>query len=351
MLKVLAVLFLFTCSKQPVNPLPQDKYAVIQAPSGLQYHTGLLHVAGEKELPKTYMQLGDCENLPESFDLRDLNVVPDVRDQGACGSCWSFSKTGSLESALLNVGKNFDLSEQELVSNDKSQWGCQGGLLTGFKYQIDHGQGLEKDFGYTSGKTGRNGSSKSIPVAAKGISYEYVGSSNSSPTEKQLKCALFTSRTIPWITVSASNAWGSPPSSEKTMYTRCGGGQTNHAVGVTGWHKDEKTGRVAFHMKNSWGKGWGDQGYMSLPLGCDSFGDEVAFIKIAKPDPTPVPPSPSPEPTAVPTPNPTPAPVDECKEAYKKVGECLKLKNIFGVDDSCWKAYAKLVQCLEKAGN
>lgn len=277
---LLMVFALIGSAKADSKPEIKGKYTVIGAPSGLKYHTGLLHSAEEKLQEKKYMVLSGCEDLPESFDLRDLKVVPPVRDQGQCGSCWSFSKTGSLESALLGAGKSVDLSEQELVSNDKSQWGCQGGLLTGFKYQIDHGQGLEKDFEYTSGRTGRNGAAKDIAMAAKGISYEYVGSANRRATEAELKCALYTSRTIPWITVSASNAWSSPPKSEKTVYTKCRKGQTNHAVGVTGWHKDAKSGRTAFHMKNSWGTGWGDAGYMSLPLGCDSFGDEVAFIKV-----------------------------------------------------------------------
>lgn len=288
MLKVLAALLFFSCHIEQSQSVEvkegkmtkEDGHDVLTTPEGIKYHTGLIH--SEIIEPKHFMVLDACKDLPESFDLRDLKLVPDIRDQGQCGSCWSFSKTASLESALLGVGKSMDLSEQEQVSCDKQQYGCQGGNLTGFGFQIKNGQGLEKDFPYTSGRTGRNGSCKKVTMAAKGVSYEYVGSADHGPTEEQLKCALFTSHTVPWITVSASGAWGSPPSSEKTMYTRCGGGQTNHAVGVTGWHKDAKSGKTAFHMKNSWGLNWGDKGYMSMPLGCDSFGDEVAFIKVGK---------------------------------------------------------------------
>ena len=106
----------------------------------------------------------------------------------------------------------------------------------------------------------------------------YVGSPSRGPTETELKCALYKYHTVPWITVSANNNWGNPPASEKTVYKHCGRGQTNHAVGVVGWFKDSK-GKTAFIMKNSWGKDWGDHGYMSMPLGCDSFGDEVVLTR------------------------------------------------------------------------
>ncbi len=258
------------------------QYAKIVMDNGTEYHTGLLKGPANMTENRVYEAPEDCENLPEEFDLRTLGVVPDVRNQGGCGSCWSFSMTGSLESAYLANGMGkLDLTEQELVSCDKSNWGCQGGLLGGFKYQVNHGQGLESEFGYTSGKTGSNGKCKDVAPAAKGVSYAYVGSPNRSPTEKEVKCALYHSKTIPWITVGATNAWSNPPKDEHTLYTKCTKAGTNHAVGVVGWRKpDPKTGKSPLIMKNSWGTSWGDKGYMSLTLGCDNFGEEVAFIKV-----------------------------------------------------------------------
>ncbi len=286
--------------KPDVPPTPPEEPGVVKGDNGKKYYTGLVHDADEfKGLGEVHMQFadGECDNLPENFDLRTLGVVPTVKDQGQCGSCWAFSKTGALESALMQVGKILNLSEQELVSNDRSQWGCDGGLLSNFKYQIDHGQGLEVDFPYTA----RNSPSRTIPVAAKGTGFFYVGSPDRAPTEKEVKCAMYKYKTVPWVTADAS-AWGSPPSSERTPFARCGSGQTNHAIGSVGWWKN---GNVSeWIMKNSWGTAWGDHGYMSLPHMCGNFQEEVAFIQVAQP--------PGPTPTPGPGPDPTPTPPSPC---------------------------------------
>jgi hypothetical protein len=319
-------MLIFSCSKPDDSPAPSPsmpspvpsespdvepvEYALVKGPAGKVYHTGLrAELKGQRKLGVTHARFkaDDCKNLPDEFDLRKLGVVSPVRNQGGCGSCWSFSKTGSLESALLVAGKGqFDLSEQELVSCDRNNYGCGGGNLNGdSEYQVRVGQALENDFPYT----GRNSRCKSdLKPVAKGVNWVFVGESGRSPTEEEVKCALFKSHTVPWITADASN-WGSPPSSENTMFSRCGGRSTNHAIGVVGWKKIG--GKTGFIMKNSWGTDWGDNGYMTLPLGCTNFGEEVAFIQIDAPPPSPTP-TPTPTPTP-PGPTPTPVPPGPCK--------------------------------------
>ncbi|KAJ6736319.1 CYSTEINE PROTEASE FAMILY C1-RELATED [Salix viminalis] len=95
---------------------------------------------------------GAVSDIPASIDWRKKGAVTNVKDQGSCGACWSFSATGAIEGInKIVTGSLVSLSEQELIECDKSfNDGCGGGLMDyAFQFVINnHGIDEEEDYPY-----------------------------------------------------------------------------------------------------------------------------------------------------------------------------------------------------------
>ena len=223
--------------------------------------------------------------LPSSFDWRDYNGVTPVKNQGGCGSCWAFGTIGPIEAAIKIVnGDEVDLSEQWLVSCNQEGWGCQGGWWahsyfkdTGYKTDPCGGFGavLEADFPYQAQNV-----PCSCPYPHEYVleKWKYVGMNMGVPPVENMKQAILDYGPISGA-VHVSSAF---QAYDGGVFDACPTGSVNHAVTIVGWDDNPPDGGPdcpgVWIVKNSWGSGWGEDGYIRMEYGCSRIGYAAVYV-------------------------------------------------------------------------
>lgn len=206
---------------------------------------------------------------PTSVDWVAAGAVTDVKNQGQCGSCWSFSTTGALEGAYQIKTKNLvSFSEQELVSCDTTDAGCNGGWMDDAFTYIKNAGGLttEADYPYTSaaGTTGTCNKSKINPVSGSQVT-SYTDVKAGSVTSLETAVAQ-----QPVSIAIQANQVAFQAYSSGVLTGKCGQ-RLDHGVLVVGYGTDAETGLDYWKVKNSWGPTWGEGGYIRILKSSDDL--------------------------------------------------------------------------------
>jgi len=94
-------------------------------------YKGILNHKQMTESEKNYEYHPETARAASAIDWRNYNgysYVQGVKDQGGCGSCWTFSAVCALENRwATSTGYMYSLSEQQLVDCDTGCQGCSGG--------------------------------------------------------------------------------------------------------------------------------------------------------------------------------------------------------------------------------
>lgn len=211
-------------------------------------------------------------SLPDAVDWRKKGMVTPVKNQGSCGSCWTFSTTGAVESAWAIAGNPLiSLAEQQLVdcAGGFENHGCNGGLPSqAFQYLMwAGGQEKESDYKYTA----RDGSCKFDPkkVAAK-ISDEF-NITQGDESDTGLPGAIVKNPvSICYQVASDFRNYRSGVYVSKVC--KSGPMDVNHAVLAVGYDTDPSTKLPYYWVKNSWGTSFGIEGYFKIVRGKNMCG-------------------------------------------------------------------------------
>jgi len=210
--------------------------------------------------------------VPSSYSWRDHRAVTKVKDQGSCGSCWTFGAGAAIEGAmckagLYNCNSWSGVSTQQLVdcashNSDLSPYdnsGCNGGFQSNalrYVWTIPHGIDSWDNYGYT----GRDGnchysSSKSVGTIK---SCGKLGHA----ADEDLMVDMVYHEGVTTVAIDASGREFQLYSGGIYHSNSCSSSRLNHAVTMTGYGGSGNS--KYFEVKNSWGTSWGDSGYIKF---------------------------------------------------------------------------------------
>jgi C1A family cysteine protease/PKD repeat protein len=226
---------------------------------------------------------------PTYYDLRALNKVSSIKDQGNAGACWAFATYASLESYLM-PGENWDFSEnnmKNLLSSeypegfDRDANNDGGNSLMSTAYLARwSGSVAESDDPYSDISTS---SPTGLPVQKHVQDVIFLSDRQGPLDNNEIKSAV-----QKYGAVYTSMYWDDAYLSPTTYsYYYDVSSYSNHAVDIVGWNDsfDKNNfskvppGNGAFIVKNSWGPGWGENGYFYISYYDSNIGTNNAVFK------------------------------------------------------------------------
>ncbi len=257
---------------------------------------GKIGSAVKSQLPKN-INSSKLPNLPKSFSLQEYGLDTPVADQGQMGTCWAFSALASSESFFTQRDSFYNFSERHLawfsytsedqqdafryIFDDIDPYMIGGFDLTaGNSLANWFGPVYESDYAYSNEPIDEGARRESVAHLQNIISFPEIDTYSEVDSENarkwivsQVKSEMYKTRQGVDISYFASYedenynpetyAWFNPDENG-----------TNHAVTIVGWNdnfpkenfynSEFLTSNGAWLVKNSWGTGWGDDGYFWL---------------------------------------------------------------------------------------
>jgi cathepsin L len=224
----------------------------------------------------TFLPPAHVDSLPSRVDWREAGAVTPVKNQGLCGSCYSFSATGALEAMYhRKTGVLTSLSEQNIIdcSRQFGNQGCGGGLPDLVYRYIKENNGIDTETSYpyediNPQPNSRGHACRYNPVfkGAMDVGFVDVEAGN----EAELKIAVATMGPCS-VGMDASHESFQLYSRGIYREEQCSTMNLDHAVLAIGYGVEEESGEEYWLVKNSWGTSWGEEGYFQIARNKDNM--------------------------------------------------------------------------------
>jgi cathepsin L len=195
-----------------------------------------------------------------TVDWRTKGAVTAVKNQGQCGSCWSFSTTGSVEGChKITTNTLVSLSEQNLMdcSWAEGNEACDGGLMTQAMEYIIKNKGIDTETSYPYTATSSQSCKyKTADIGSTETSYTNVASGSETDLANKVNLGPTS------VAIDASHSSFQFYKSGVYYEPACSATQLDHGVLAVGYGTDGTSDY--WLVKNSWGTDWGMSGYINM---------------------------------------------------------------------------------------
>jgi len=241
-------------------------------PCGVDKLTDLKKPAGfNQTISDLAADVKNMKAAPTSWDWTQHGAVTPIKNQEQCGSCWAFSTIGNIE-GVWKLGGNqlIGLSEQQEVDCTQDCYGCSGGfpylamkdLLSDSEGKVD----TEASYPYTAANGQCSFKSNSVGATITGYK-SYCTESTADCSEDNMATLLYNKGPL-----SACLDAGPMQYYQGGIQnpSSCSPDSIDHCITIVGY--GETNGVKFWKIKNSWGTGWGEQGYYQLIRGTGACG-------------------------------------------------------------------------------
>ena len=210
--------------------------------------------------------------FPESYDLREQNILTSVKDQGAFGTCWSFASNAMFEALIKrDLGEDVDLSEQFLINS------VPMGPFNAMEFAVGTGLITEDKLPYEGSRV--EGFNYEGEVDYKFSSYTTLnlGQMDAQTRIDTVKSYLLNDTPV----VSHMNTYNDFQGYRNGVYQYDGvsGSGYGHIILIVGWQDDNAYPFGGYWIvKNSWGDYWGENGYFKVAYEDEGFADQYGIV-------------------------------------------------------------------------